>query len=103
MERIEEEMGIELHLQSLKPSLGQPCFQLGLLRPQPPIHDPATAQALNELVAKGASNREIANQLYVTEATVKSHLIHIFGKLGVSDRTAAVTKALDRGILRLES
>jgi DNA-binding NarL/FixJ family response regulator len=55
------------------------------------------------LVAKGASNREIADQLYVTEATVKSHLIHIFGKLGVSDRTAAVTKALDRGILRLES
>lgn len=56
-----------------------------------------------KLVAKGASNREIASQLYVTEATVKSHLIHIFGKLGVSDRTAAVTKALDRGILRLES
>jgi len=55
------------------------------------------------LVAKGASNREIADQLYVTEATVKTHLIHIFGKLGVSDRTAAVTKALDRGILRLES
>jgi DNA-binding NarL/FixJ family response regulator len=55
------------------------------------------------LVAKGASNREIADQLYVTEATVKTHLIHIFGKLGVSDRTAAVTKALDQGILRLES
>jgi DNA-binding NarL/FixJ family response regulator len=55
------------------------------------------------LVAKGASNRKIADQLYVTEATVKTHLIHIFGKLGVSDRTAAVTKALDRGILRLES
>lgn len=54
-----------------------------------------------KLVAKGASNKEIAGQLYVTEATVKSHLIHIFGKLGVSDRTAAVTKALDRGILRL--
>ena len=32
----------------------QPSFQLGLFRPQPPIHDPATARALNELVAKGA-------------------------------------------------
>lgn len=56
-----------------------------------------------KLVARGANNREIANQLYITQATVKSHLIHIFGKLRVSDRTAAVTKALDRGILRLES
>ncbi len=55
------------------------------------------------LVAKGASNREVAEELYVSQATVKTHLIHIFGKLGVSDRTAAVTKALDRGILRLES
>ncbi len=53
------------------------------------------------LVAKGANNKEIANQLYITEATVKTHLIHIFGKLGVADRTAAVTKALERGILRL--
>jgi DNA-binding NarL/FixJ family response regulator len=55
------------------------------------------------LVAKGASNREIATQLFITEATVKSHLLRIFGKLGVADRTAAVTKALERGILRLGS
>ena len=53
------------------------------------------------LVAKGASNREIANQLWISEATVKSHLLHIFSKLNVTDRTAAVTKALERGILRL--
>jgi DNA-binding NarL/FixJ family response regulator len=56
-----------------------------------------------KLVAKGANNREIANQLYITEATVKSHLIRIYGKLNVTDRTAAVTKALERGILRLGS
>jgi DNA-binding NarL/FixJ family response regulator len=55
------------------------------------------------LVAKGASNREVANQLYISEATVKSHLIHIFGKLNVADRTAAVTVALERGMLRLGS
>jgi DNA-binding NarL/FixJ family response regulator len=54
-----------------------------------------------KLVAKGAGNREIADQLYITEATVKSHLIRIYGKLGVADRTAAVTKALEQGILRL--
>lgn len=56
-----------------------------------------------KLVSKGASNKEIANQLWITEATVKTHLLHIFSKLGVADRTAAVTTALERGILRLNS
>lgn len=54
-----------------------------------------------ELVARGRSNRELAKDLHLSEATVKSHLIHIFDKLGVADRTAAVTVALERGILRL--
>jgi DNA-binding NarL/FixJ family response regulator len=53
------------------------------------------------LVAQGASNKGIAKQLWISEATVKTHLIHIFGKLGVSDRTAAVTVGLERGILHL--
>jgi DNA-binding NarL/FixJ family response regulator len=53
------------------------------------------------LVAQGASNKEVAKQLWISEATVKTHLIHIFGKLGVSDRTAAVTVGLERGILHL--
>ena len=56
-----------------------------------------------KLVAKGANNKQIASHLYITEATVKSHLIRIYGKLGVEDRTAAVTKALEQGILRLGS
>jgi DNA-binding NarL/FixJ family response regulator len=56
-----------------------------------------------KLVAKGANNRQIASRLYIAEATVKSHLIRIYGKLGVEDRTAAVTKALEQGILRLGS
>jgi DNA-binding NarL/FixJ family response regulator len=55
-----------------------------------------------QLVAEGDSNSEIAGRLHISQATVKSHLIHIFGKLGVSDRTAAVTVALRRGILRLD-
>jgi DNA-binding NarL/FixJ family response regulator len=54
-----------------------------------------------ERVAKGASNREIAIALRVSEATIKTHLIHAFEKLGVSDRTAAVTVAIDRKFLRL--
>ncbi len=53
-------------------------------------------------VADGASNKEIAQTLHISEATVKTHLLHIFGKLGVEGRTAAVTEALKRGILRLE-
>lgn len=54
-------------------------------------------------VARGLSNREIARSLHLSEATVKTHLIHIFNKLGVADRTAAVTVALERGALHLES
>ena len=52
-----------------------------------------------KLVATGNSNKEIATELHVSQATVKTHLIHIFRKLDVSDRTAAVTVARDRGIL----
>lgn len=55
-----------------------------------------------KLVAGGTSNKAIGGQLHISEATVKSHLSHIFGKLGVDERTAAVTAALERGILQLE-
>ncbi|HEX8135661.1 MAG TPA: response regulator transcription factor [Actinomycetes bacterium] len=54
-----------------------------------------------QAVARGLSNKQIGRQLYVSEATVKTHLLRIFGKLGVDDRTAAVTVALERGIIRL--
>ena len=52
-------------------------------------------------VAKGASNKEIARHLHLSEATVKSHLLHIFTKLGVNDRTQAVTLAVQKGIITL--
>ena len=55
-----------------------------------------------QMVYKGASNREIGKALHISTATVKTHLIHIYGKLGVDDRTSAVTVALERGILSLE-
>jgi DNA-binding NarL/FixJ family response regulator len=51
------------------------------------------------MVARGATNRDIGQTLHISEATVKTHLIHIFGKLNVSDRTAAVVAARDRGVL----
>ncbi|MFI5745437.1 response regulator [Streptomyces sp. NPDC051644] len=52
-----------------------------------------------ELVAKGTSNREIAAELFISEATVKTHLTHVFAKLGAKDRAAAVAVGYDRGIL----
>jgi DNA-binding NarL/FixJ family response regulator len=51
------------------------------------------------LLATGASNPQIAKTLFVTEATVKTHLVHIFGKLGVDSRSRAVAVARERGIL----
>ena len=51
------------------------------------------------LVAKGLTNAEIGKALHITEATVKTHLLRTFGKLGVSDRTAAVTTAMAQGLL----
>ena len=50
-------------------------------------------------VARGLSNAEIGRVLLISEATVKTHLLRIFEKLGVGDRTAAVTTAMARGIL----
>jgi DNA-binding NarL/FixJ family response regulator len=51
------------------------------------------------LVARGLSNGEIGQALHISEATVKTHLLRTFAKLGVSDRTAAVTTALAAGLL----
>jgi DNA-binding NarL/FixJ family response regulator len=59
-------------------------------------------QQVLELVAKGKSNKEIATDLDITEATVKGHLTNILSKLGVSDRTQAVIAALRRGLVHLQ-
>jgi len=61
-----------------------------------------TARELEVLaaVARGGSNAQIGVELFISEATVKTHLLRIFAKLGVDDRTRAVTVALERGILR---
>ena len=51
------------------------------------------------LVAAGTTNREAAARLFISEATVKTHLLHIYVKLGVPDRAAAVAEAYNRGLL----
>lgn len=53
-----------------------------------------------KLVAAGRSNSRVASDLFVTETTIKSHLAHIYSKLGVTSRTAAVSAAREKGILR---
>jgi DNA-binding NarL/FixJ family response regulator len=54
-----------------------------------------------ELVAKGLSNKEIGATLFVSEDTIKTHLKHVFSKLGVGDRTEAALLAIQRGIINL--
>ncbi|NRQ33166.1 response regulator transcription factor [Nonomuraea sp. NN258] len=70
------------------------------LRDPGPALTPREIEIL-ELLARGAGNREIARALFITEATVKTHLNHVYGKLGVDTRTAAVSKALEAGYIRL--
>ena len=69
------------------------------------LHTPQVNLSVREievlqLVSSGASNSEIASKLHIADATVKSHLVHVFSKLGVSSRTAAVSTAKSLGILR---
>lgn len=54
-----------------------------------------------QLVARGSSNKEVGKALHISTATVKTHLIHIYNKLGVDDRTAAVTAAIEKKIITI--
>ena len=78
---------------------------LETLRGRPPRTaasiDPLTERELDvlRLMASGANNAEIAEQLYLSERTVKGHISSIFSKLGVRDRPAAIISAFDAGIV----
>lgn len=74
-----------------------------MTRMRAPAEESLSAREIEvlQLVAKGASNKEIGKTLHISTATVKTHLIHIYGKLAVDDRTAAVTTALEKGIITL--
>jgi DNA-binding CsgD family transcriptional regulator len=65
------------------------------------VVEPLTQRELEvlRLVAKGATNREVARRLFISEASVKAHLLHLYAKLGVNDRAAATAAAYDRGLL----
>ncbi|WP_394617435.1 response regulator [Lentzea sp. JNUCC 0626] len=67
-----------------------------------PALEPLSTRELDVLglVAKGSTNRAVAAALFISEATVKTHLLHVYAKLGVSDRAAAVAVAYERGLLK---
>lgn len=66
-------------------------------RPAAPVLSARELEVL-ALVAAGAANREAARRLFISEASVKTHLLHIYDKLGVRDRAAAVGEAYRRGL-----
>lgn len=70
-------------------------------RVRPPASEPLSAREREVLglVARGTGNREIARALFISEATVKTHLVHVYEKLGVRDRAAAVAAAYEQRLL----
>lgn len=80
----------------LAPELAQRVMQ-GMRQPRVRLTD--RELDVLRLLDAGASNREIARTLFVTEATVKTHLVNLFGKLGVESRAKAVTLARETGLL----
>lgn len=82
----------------LAPAIAATLVSRMRARPERPQLSPRELDVLR-LVAAGRSNPEIARELFIGEATVKTHLLHVFEKLEVSDRTRAVTLALELGLL----
>ncbi len=81
---------------ALAPSIAALLVQR--LKAPAPSLSPRETQVL-KLVADGQSNPSIASTLFLSDATVKTHLLHVFEKLGVSDRTRAVTRAMELGLI----
>ena len=69
-----------------------------------PAKEPLSQRELEvlTLISQGFTNRETAGRLFISEATVKTHLLHAYAKLGVRDRAAAVATAFERGLLGRE-
>src|SRR3546814_5957158 len=91
-----------LSLHDALPIVLSPLIAQRLVRP---TLKPATALTARELevlglVAEGLSNQRIGERLFLSQATVKSHLVHVFGKLGVDSRTSAIAAARAAALLR---
>ncbi|MGK5731427.1 response regulator [Streptomyces sp. URMC 124] len=72
---------------------------LGRVRAGRPALSPRETEILG-LLAEGLANKQISRRLFISEATVKTHLVHIYGKLGVDSRTAAIAAGLAGGLIR---
>jgi len=70
-------------------------------RMRAPAPEPLSRRELEvlTLISRGSTNKEAAKLLFISEATVKTHLVHAYAKLGVKDRAAAVATAFERGLL----
>jgi len=90
----------------LAPAITRRLVQQYVRRIRPGSTRPAALDALTErelavlrLLARGRSNGEIASELYLSETTVKTHVTHVFGKLGLRDRAQAVVMAYESGLV----
>jgi NarL family two-component system response regulator LiaR len=90
---------------SLEPTIAlKVLYELSHPQTQPPIPEPLSERELEvlRLVAQGKNNREIAEQLVITELTVRTHVSNILGKLHLASRTQAALYALKEGLASLE-
>jgi DNA-binding NarL/FixJ family response regulator len=90
----------------LSPAITRRLVEQFVRRPPPGSTKPAQLESLTEreidvlrLVARGRSNREIASELFLSETTVKTHITHLFTKLGLRDRAQAVVVAYESGLV----
>ncbi|RIH81719.1 Response regulator protein VraR [Calidithermus terrae] len=106
---LKESSAAELTEAILATAAGKSCFSppiAGVLLEslRKPALEPISAREgqILTLVARGLSNQDIARELGIAESTVKTHLVRLFAKLEVQDRTAAIVVALQRNLIRLE-
>jgi DNA-binding NarL/FixJ family response regulator len=96
-----EHVGADVVLMALRmPEMSgvEAISRLHRTRPPPEALSQRELEVL-ALIAEGATNRQAAAKLFISEATVKTHLLHVYEKLGVRDRAAAVAKAYRRRLL----
>jgi DNA-binding NarL/FixJ family response regulator len=96
-------LSLEVDAFLVAPAGAEPGLRPELAEDQPPVFESLTPRELEvlELLAEGLSNKAIAARLDISDQTVKFHVASIYAKLGASNRTGAVRRALRRGIITL--